>query len=116
VHGVVNPPGAVVIPEVMIRILRIDFYAEGSPGGFEGCCAHVDASPLVDASRCRHKKTAYTFLCGRLPAENFVRVRIFLSRTSEKDLGSFSSHRGFLQPRLADLHLAIKVLGMLITK
>ena len=61
-----DPPGAVIVPEVMIRIFRIDFDTEGGPWGFEGCCAHVDASPFVDASRCRHKKTAYTFLCGRL--------------------------------------------------
>jgi hypothetical protein len=45
-----------------------------------------------------------------------VRDRIFLSRTSEKNLGFFSSHRGFLQPRLADRHLAMGVLGMLIEK
>ena len=109
-----DPPGAVVIPEVMIRIFRIDFDAEGSPGGFEDCCAHVDASPLVDASRCGHKKPPTHSCAGGWPAENFVRVRIFLSRTSEKDLGSFSSHRGFLQPRLADLHLATEVLGMLV--
>ena len=59
------------------------------------------------------KKPPTHSCAGGWPAENFVRVRIFLSRTSEKDLGSFSSHRGFLQPRLADLHLAIEVLGML---
>jgi hypothetical protein len=59
------------------------------------------------------KKPPTHSCAGGWPAENFVRVRIFLSRTSEKDLGSFSSHRGFLQPRLADLHLAIGVLGML---
>jgi hypothetical protein len=50
---------------------------------------------------------------GGWPAENFVRVRIFLSRTSEKDFGSFSSHRGFLLPRLADFYLAMEALGML---
>jgi hypothetical protein len=59
------------------------------------------------------KKPPTHSCAGGWPAENFVRVRIFLPRTSEKDLGSFSSHRGFLQPRLADSHLATEVLGML---
>ena len=59
------------------------------------------------------KKPPTHSCAGGWPAENFVRVRVYLSRTSEKDLGSFSSHRGFLLPRLADPHLATGILGML---
>ncbi|NBS84264.1 MAG: hypothetical protein EBS59_06165 [Verrucomicrobia bacterium] len=62
------------------------------------------------------KKPPTHSCAGGWPAENFVRVRFCLSRTSEKDLGSFSSHRGFLQPRLADPLLAKEILGMLVTK
>ena len=70
VDSIMNPPGAVIVPEVMIRILRIDFDAEGGPGGLKGCCAHVDASPFVDASRCGHKKPPTHSCAGGWPAEN----------------------------------------------
>jgi hypothetical protein len=111
-----DPPGSVVVPEVMIRVLCVDFDAKKGQRGLEGCGTHVDASPFLTHPDAGTKKPPTHSCAGGWPAESIVRVRIFLSRTSEKDLGSLSSHREFLLPRLADLHLAMEVLGMLVRK
>ena len=99
VLGVVDPPGAVIIPEVVERI--VGGGPDGEDGLVDGCCAHVGVmcgwshqepgqqKSAVPSGKALHK--AWRDFCSE----------DFSLRTSSESLHSATV--GFLRPRLASL-------------